>query len=215
MSSPANYTFLLIWLCHSIGAGGIFTVLPTVLYQLGLTRSAETQLMGMPLCFAGSLCLLLVALAVHKRKITSWIAALCLESFVCVCYIILTTLGNPVAKYVIITLASAASFGVCPILWPERIRAAHGSTSAGLAIGLTTAASAGSFGIVGPQIYRSSFGPTYHISFKIVIALLVTATISIAATWFLVRKQSSRSNGDGVFKEDSEGSNLSASESKS
>jgi sugar phosphate permease len=44
---PTFPTFTLIWVCHAIGGWGIGTVLPTVIYELGLTNTAVAQLMTM------------------------------------------------------------------------------------------------------------------------------------------------------------------------
>lgn len=85
-------------------------------------------------------------------------------------------------------IATSCSICIYPILWPERIRAAHGTTAAGLTIGLTNAA-AQMTGIVGPQVYQSKFGPTYKVSYSISIGLLVGAIASIGVTWYLIRKR--------------------------
>lgn len=44
---PTFPTFMLIWVCHAIGGWGVGTVLPTVIYELGLTDTAVAQLMTM------------------------------------------------------------------------------------------------------------------------------------------------------------------------
>ena len=54
-----------------------------------------------------------------------------------VCYIILITVDVPIVKYIFITIALACSISIYPVVWPERIRAAHGTSAAGLAIGFT------------------------------------------------------------------------------
>lgn len=46
-SDPTFPTFTLIWVCHAIGGWGVGTVLPTVIYELGLTDTAVAQLMTM------------------------------------------------------------------------------------------------------------------------------------------------------------------------
>ncbi|KAJ0312245.1 hypothetical protein COL516b_001319 [Colletotrichum fioriniae] len=103
-SDPTFIPFLMIWITHGIGGWGISFVLPTVIYELGISNTAISQVMTM-----------------------SFFA----------------------------------------IIWPERIRAAKGTTSAGLAIGVTNA-SCQLMGIVGPQIYQSRFGPTYRMRAAIV-----------------------------------------------
>lgn len=52
-------------------------------------------------------------------------------------FILLITVQKPVAKYIFISIALACGICVYPIIWPQRIRAAHGTTAAGLAIGIT------------------------------------------------------------------------------
>jgi nitrate/nitrite transporter NarK len=99
----------------------------------------------------------------------------------------LITVKNPVAKYVFVMIATAASQSFFAIIWPERIRAARGTTTAGLAIGITNA-SGQLMGIVGPQVYQSKFGPTYRISYICSIALLITCIGAVITSWFLSKR---------------------------
>lgn len=108
------------------------------------------------------------------------------EAAALLCYILLLVIHAPLAKYFIVSIAVACSVCVYPVLWPERIRAAHGTTTAGLAIGITNA-SAQLMGIVGPQVYQPKFGPEYRVSYSTSIGLLVGAVLAIAGTWFLLR----------------------------
>ncbi len=43
---PSVYTFTIYWLAHGIGGFGISYALPTVIYQLGFTTTAKSQLMN-------------------------------------------------------------------------------------------------------------------------------------------------------------------------
>ncbi|KXH45550.1 high-affinity nicotinic acid transporter [Colletotrichum salicis] len=45
---PTLYTFSLYWICHGIGGFGVGFTLPTVIYQLGFTTTAYSQLMNIP-----------------------------------------------------------------------------------------------------------------------------------------------------------------------
>ncbi|KAK4500084.1 hypothetical protein PRZ48_008270 [Zasmidium cellare] len=189
--NPTTITFTLIWVCHAIGGWGVSTVLPTVIYELGLTGSAITQLLTMPTYGFGCFCLVVFGWLIQRRIFQPWLTAMCLEVITCVCYILLIVIRNPIAKYCLLSIAISCSICIYPILWPERIRAAHGTTTAGLAIGLTNAAAQFS-GIVGPQVFQSRFGPTYKVSYSASIGLLVGAILSIAASWYLVRKQDRR-----------------------
>lgn len=201
-------TFTMIWVFHAIGGWGVSTVLPTVIYELGLTDTAIAQLMTMPTFAFGCASLVFFGWLIHTKRLTSWVAAMCLEGVAMICYILLITVHHPIAKYIFVTLATACSICIYPIIWPgkmhlqatletmlihitERIRAAHGTTTAGLAIGMTNAASQLQ-GIVGPQVYQSKFGPSYKVSFAVSIGLLAGAVLSIAQTWYLVRRRDAR-----------------------
>ncbi|KAF2169082.1 hypothetical protein M409DRAFT_65369 [Zasmidium cellare ATCC 36951] len=189
--NPTTITFTLIWICHAIGGWGVSTVLPTVILELGLTGSAITQLLTMPTYGFGCFCLVFFGWAIQRKIFQPWITAMCLEVITCICYILLIVVKNSIAKYCLLSIAISCSICIYPILWPERIRAAHGTTTAGLAIGLTNA-SAQFSGLVGPQVFQSRFGPTYKVSYSVSIGLLAGAIVSIAASWYLVRKQDRR-----------------------
>lgn len=44
---PTFIPFLLIWITHGIGGWGITFVLPTVIYELGISNTAISQVMTM------------------------------------------------------------------------------------------------------------------------------------------------------------------------
>lgn len=43
---PTFYTFSIFWICHGIGGFGVGYALPTVIYELGFTTTAKSQLMN-------------------------------------------------------------------------------------------------------------------------------------------------------------------------
>ncbi|KAF4338259.1 high-affinity nicotinic acid transporter [Fusarium beomiforme] len=184
---PTFVPFLLIWITHGIGGWGISFVLPTVIYELGISNTAISQVMTMPPFTLVFVILLTLAAFIHKGKLSPWVAGLGVEITQIVCYVLLITVKHPIAKYIFVTIATAASQSFFPIIWPERIRAARGTTTAGLAIGITNA-SCQLMGIVGPQIYQAKFGPTYRVSFSTSIGLLVCTVISVLTTWFFVKR---------------------------
>ncbi|PSS21951.1 hypothetical protein M430DRAFT_136699 [Amorphotheca resinae ATCC 22711] len=182
---PTLITFLLIWILHGIGGFGISFVLPTVIYELGMTDTARSQLMTMPPYSLVFFILMTLGYLIHTKRLNLWIAGLGIEIAQIICYILLMTVKNSVAKYIFVMIATAASQSFFPIIWPERIRVAHGTTTAGIAIGMTNAA-AQLMGIVGPQIYQSKFGPTYRVSYGCSVGLLVGCILMIISTWYLV-----------------------------
>lgn len=46
VKDPTLYTFSLYWICHGIGGFGVGFALPTVIFQLGFTTTAYSQLMN-------------------------------------------------------------------------------------------------------------------------------------------------------------------------
>jgi hypothetical protein len=128
-----------------------------------------------------------LAFFIHTRRLSPWVAGLAVEIVQIICYILLITVKDPIAKYVFVMIATAASQSFFAIIWPERIRAAKGTTTAGLAIGITNA-SCQLMGIVGPQIYQAKFGPTYRVSYICSIALLSTCLGAVLTSWFFVAR---------------------------
>lgn len=90
-----------------------------------------------------------------------------------------------------------------PIMWPDRIRVVKGASSAGLAIGFTNA-STQLMGIVGPLIYQSKFGPSYHISYACSIALCAISLFFIGATWYFVSKSGILDTEGATISDDEE-----------
>ncbi|CAN9180334.1 unnamed protein product [Alternaria alternata] len=185
--SATFFPFLMIWTTHSIGGWGISFVLPTVIYELGISNTAVSQVLTIPPFALVFLILMSLAYFIHHGYLSPWVAGLGVEGIQIICYILLINVKQPVAKYIFVMIATAASQSFFAIIWPERIRVAKGTTTAGLAIGMTNA-SGQLMGIVGPQIYQPKFGPTYRISYACSIALLAMCLGAVLSTWHFVRK---------------------------
>ena len=207
VEDPITYGFLIIWvsinqdaakgiiadlihfqICHVMGCTGLLTVLPKVIFDLGLSGSTQTQLMTIPPAVVGVVSVFSCAYFVRKKIITPWTVAIVTESLSCACFIVLLVIEHPVAKYVFIAFEAILAFTLLPILWPERIRTSKGATHAALAIGITSASTA-LHGVVGPQLFQKKFGPNYRISFGVSIGLTFVAIIAIAITWAIIRKK--------------------------
>lgn len=162
----------------------------------------------------------------HKKKIRPWTTAVASTPFVfpwslayapiladysfttaeaaiVVSYIVLFTVSNPVVKYIFLIVAVACAGSAYPIVWPERIRALKGTVASGFGIGFTNAMAQFS-GIVGPHVYNTVFGPTYHVSYGICLAFLVGSILAILTSWLLVWRMD---NNRPMESEDDEGIN--------
>lgn len=63
--------------------------------------------------------------------------------------------------------------------------------ASGFGIGFTNAMAQFS-GIVGPHVYNTVFGPTYHVSYGVCLAFLIGSISAILASWILVLRLDKR-----------------------
>lgn len=66
---PTFIPFLMIWITHGIGGWGITFVLPTVIYELGISNTAISQVMTMAslISSCGSIQMLTAAATLYTR----------------------------------------------------------------------------------------------------------------------------------------------------
>ncbi|KAL4950999.1 major facilitator superfamily domain-containing protein [Aspergillus filifer] len=186
--SPTVYTFSIYWIGHGIGGFGVNYALPTVIYELGFTTTANSQLMNIPPYVACFLFLNTVGYCLQKKWIRPWTTAVAIESTIIICYIILITVSNPIVKYHALIVATACAGSAYPVIWPERIRALEGTVASGIGIGLTNAMAQFS-GIAGPHVYNTQFGPTYRVSYVICLCFLCFAISGVLVSWVLIRRK--------------------------
>ncbi|SPO07281.1 uncharacterized protein DNG_09975 [Cephalotrichum gorgonifer] len=191
LKDPTFYTFSLFWICHGIGGFGIGYALPTVIYELGFTTTANSQLMNMPPYVCAFLFLNTIGFLLHRKIIRPWTTAVAIESTLIICYIILFTVSHPIVRYFALIVAISCAGSAYPVIWPERIRALDGTVASGIGIGFTNAMAQWS-GIVGPQIYSTVYGPTYHTSYGICLGFLCVGIAAILTSWLLVWRKDRR-----------------------
>ncbi|CAG9955874.1 unnamed protein product [Clonostachys rosea f. rosea IK726] len=186
VKDPTFYTFSVFWICHGIGGFGVGVALPTVIYDLGFTTTANTQLMNMPPYVAACVFLNIIGYLLHKKILRPWTTAVGIEVTIMACYVILFTVSIPTVRYIVLIVAISCAGSAYPVIWPERIRALEGTVAAGIGIGWTNAMAQFS-GIVGPHVYSSVFGPSYRVSYGICMSFLVVGVCMILTSWYLVR----------------------------
>ncbi|KAH8429249.1 uncharacterized protein LDX57_006916 [Aspergillus melleus] len=74
-SSPTLYSFSVYWIGHGIGGFGVHYALPTVIYELGFTTTAYSQLMNIPPYVACFIFLNILGVLLHKGIIRPWTTA--------------------------------------------------------------------------------------------------------------------------------------------
>ncbi|KAK0275675.1 hypothetical protein LTR35_010945 [Friedmanniomyces endolithicus] len=175
---PIFYLFILIWIGHAVGGYNVALVLPTVFFELKLESTNITQLLTLPPCALSIIIVLIIVTQVRSKRVSPWAWAIIFEMLNCGCYIALMAVRNAIAEYVIICFALVCTGGVMPMLYPELIRTARGTTATA--------------GIVGPQIYQSRFGPGYRISFTVSLGVLAVTIAAMIASWSLIRRMDAR-----------------------
>ncbi|CUM63900.1 uncharacterized protein PRCAT00001488001 [Priceomyces carsonii] len=105
LRDPTFYTYIGVWLFQGIGGWGISFVLPTIVYELGFTDTANTQLMQLPPTIFGFILLNVLGNLIHKRFLKSFPVAFTLSLIQLICYIVLATINNSVGKYVMLIIA--------------------------------------------------------------------------------------------------------------
>ncbi|KAI0891279.1 MFS general substrate transporter [Annulohypoxylon nitens] len=197
LKDPTFYTFSVYWICHGIGGFGVGTALPTVIYELGFTTTSNSQLMNIPPYVSAFLFLNVVGYFLHKKTIRPWTTAVAIESTIIVCYIVLFTVHNAVARYIFLIIAVSCAGSAYPVIWPERIRDLQGTVGSGIGIGWTNAMAQFS-GIAGPHVFSTVFGPTYHVSYGICLGFLCVGIASILTSWLLVRRKDRKRQAEQV-----------------
>ncbi|KAF5392071.1 hypothetical protein D9757_003210 [Collybiopsis confluens] len=182
---PTFWTFSAVWFCHAIGGFGLSFVLPTVIYQLGFTTTALSNVLSMPPSLGAFVLLNILGWLVQMKDWNPFRVAIGLEVTNIICYTLLLTVKTTVVRYLALLVSTSTAGSVYPILWPARVKASRGTTAAGIAIGITNAL-AQFQGILGPQVFLSVYGPTYRVSFLTCVGLLAGAVIFIAMTGLLM-----------------------------
>ncbi|KAF5389875.1 hypothetical protein D9757_003570 [Collybiopsis confluens] len=182
---PTFWTFHGVWVTNSLGNPTPSFVLPTVILQLGFTNSNISNVLTIPSSVAIFFTMVICAYMAHKNKWNPFTVSFILQIINLVCCIILMTVKQPIVRYIFILVARSCSNTVVNLLWPSRVEALKGTTAVGLGIAISNLVNQLD-GLVGPRIFSTIYGPTYHVSFSVCAGLLSAGIIFIAVTALLV-----------------------------
>ncbi|KIK59511.1 hypothetical protein GYMLUDRAFT_74425 [Collybiopsis luxurians FD-317 M1] len=182
---PTFWTFHGVWVTNSLGNPTPSFVLPTVIFQLGFTNSNISNVLTIPSSVAIFFTLVVCAYMAHKNKWNPFTVSFTLQITSLVCCVILMTVQQPIVRYIFILVARSCSNTVVNLLWPSRVEALKGTTAVGLGIAISNLVNQLD-GLVGPRIFSTIYGPTYHVSFSVCAGLLSAGIIFIAVTAALV-----------------------------
>ncbi|RDB23634.1 hypothetical protein Hypma_009339 [Hypsizygus marmoreus] len=183
--NPTFWSFSLIWFCHGVGGAGLQYVLPTVIYQLGFTSSALSNALSVLPSFAAFVAVNMFGWLVQQHSWNPFWVTIGLEILNIASYIILLTITAPTVRYLCLLVSTATAPAILPVLWTSRLKAVSGTTAAAIAIGFTNALCQSS-GIIGPTVFSTIYGPTYHVSFMVCIGLLACTIFAIGISGLLM-----------------------------
>jgi hypothetical protein len=184
-ADPTMWLFSAFWAFWSVSVWGASTMQTFLLLDLGLTGSAVTQLLQIPPAATGVVMLLISAYLIRGRKVSPFLCVLLLVPGVLICFIILFTVSSSGLRLACLCVITGAAPTAYACLWPMRTAALRGTSSAALGIGINNAISQFS-GIIGPQLWRTDFGPRYDLSAKVSTGLAAGAFCVTAALWYLM-----------------------------
>ncbi|GAA5958428.1 hypothetical protein JCM21900_002191 [Sporobolomyces salmonicolor] len=185
LEDPTFWLFSLFWACSAVGVWGISTVLPFVISDMGITGSAGTNLLQIPPAATGVGMCIISSYLIRNRGISAFPVVLAIQLGVIVSFICLITVEPAGVRYAAACVVTGASTSAYACMWPRRVAAIRGTSAAAFGIGITNAISQLS-GIVGPQLYRSDYGPRYIASFEASAALVAANVVLVSALWFLM-----------------------------
>ncbi|GAA6044218.1 hypothetical protein JCM8097_002267 [Rhodosporidiobolus ruineniae] len=185
LQDPVYWTFCAFWACWSVSAWGASTLQTFLLLDLGITGSAATQLLQIPPAATGCMMCVISAFAIRKYKISPFAVALAIVAGTIVSFAVLLKAPQPGVRFaaLCVIVGSAPSAYAC--LWPRRVASLRGTSATALGVGLLNAVSQFS-GILGPQLWRTSFGPHYYTPIKASLAFSSAAFLVVCLTWYLM-----------------------------
>ncbi|GAA5854619.1 hypothetical protein JCM8547_004912 [Rhodosporidiobolus lusitaniae] len=182
---PTWYIFTLAWVLQAVGGYGVSLVLPQVVKDMNFVGSAATNLLQIPPAAATILFLFICSELLRRKKINAFPLAIINDLIVIVGLILLIKVDKPGVKYFAITLLTASAGVIYPILWPRRVQCFRGSAGAALGIGLHNA-SAQLSGLLGPQLFRSDYAPTYEKSYIAASIMVAAVILLLLPLWYLL-----------------------------
>ncbi|KAK5692219.1 hypothetical protein LTR17_025460 [Elasticomyces elasticus] len=184
-ADPTMWLFSAFWAFWSVSVWGASTMQTFLLLDLNLTGSATTQLLQIPPAATGVVMLLISAYLIRGRNISPFLCVLLLIPGVMISFIVLFTVASSGLRLACLCVITGAAPTAYACLWPMRTAALRGTSSAALGIGINNAISQFS-GIIGPQLWRTDFGPRYDLSAQVSTGLAAGAFCVTAALWYMM-----------------------------
>ncbi|GAA5866147.1 hypothetical protein JCM8547_000613 [Rhodosporidiobolus lusitaniae] len=185
LADPTFFTFTLFWMCWSVSAWGASTMQTFLLLDLGLSGSAVTQLLQIPPAATGVMMCIISAYLIRQRKVSPFIVTLMIVGGTLIAFVVLLKAPQAVVRFLALCVITGSAPSAYACLWPRRVASLRGTSATAFGIGLLNAVSQFS-GVLGPQLWRTDFGPRYLNSSKAACAFVSMAFLVVLTTWYLM-----------------------------
>ncbi|KAK0462564.1 major facilitator superfamily domain-containing protein [Desarmillaria tabescens] len=188
-ADPTFWTFSAVWFCHAVGGFGLSYVLPTVIYELGSTTTALSNVLSMAPSLSVFVLLNTLGWLIQKRFWNSFQIVMGRACGVYQYHLLYNTAHRERACGALLcTARSNCNRWVCVRrALAKPFEAARGTSAAGMVIGITNAI-AQFPGILGLQVFSGIYGPSYKVSFSVCVDLLAGAVVWIGTSAVLLHR---------------------------
>ncbi|GAA5826676.1 hypothetical protein JCM11251_002851 [Rhodosporidiobolus azoricus] len=184
-ADPTFYCFTGFWMCWSVSAWGASTMQTFLLLDLGLSGSAVTQLLQIPPAATGVAMCLISYYLIKKQGVNPFLICLLIVGGVLVSFIVMLKAPQSGVRFAALCVITGSAPSAYACLWPRRVASLRGTSASALGIGLLNAFSQFS-GILGPQLWRTDYGPRYENPCKAALAFVSMAFLLVGLTWYIM-----------------------------
>ncbi|OAA34514.1 Major facilitator superfamily domain, general substrate transporter [Beauveria brongniartii RCEF 3172] len=184
------WLFTLIWATFTVGTQGVTFYQSTVIANLGFSTIAQAQLLNLPITVTALLIIAVTGIMADRRNIPRPLYPLTFLVIIVICYGVFVAHPSSAAIYAVTLIGNAVTAAWFPVMWPWRVQTTSHATGSAFSIGFVN--SYGQIGgALGPQIFRSHYGPRYTVPFCVAMGLVGACIILTMVTWWITRSTES------------------------
>ncbi|KAM3432538.1 hypothetical protein MY4824_006496 [Beauveria thailandica] len=184
------WLFTLIWATFTVGTQGVTFYQSTVIANLGFSTIAQAQLLNLPITVTALLIIAVTGIMADLRNIPRPLYPLTFLVIILICYSVFVAHPSSAAIYAVTLIGNAVTAAWFPVMWPWRVQTTSHATGSAFSIGFVN--SYGQIGgALGPQIFRSHYGPRYTVPFCVAMGLVGACIILTTVTWWVTRSTES------------------------
>ncbi|KAM3552102.1 hypothetical protein ARSEF4850_007547 [Beauveria asiatica] len=184
------WLFTLIWATFTVGTQRVTFYQSTVIANLGFSTIAQAQLLNLPITVTALLIIAVTGIMAGLRNTPRPLYPLTFLVIILICYSVFVAHPSSAAIYAVTLIGNAVTAAWFPVMWPWRVQTTSHATGSAFSIGFVN--SYGQIGgALGPQIFRSHYGPRYTVSFCVAMGLAGACIILTTVTWWVTRSTES------------------------